>query len=64
MHCYMSCTQRVELRVYRTYDEYSSELTSGHLSWTPVHESELFWKENASKLNDKNYEQLKYALTS
>ncbi|KAJ3526602.1 hypothetical protein NM688_g8243 [Phlebia brevispora] len=42
-----------------TYDEYSSELLSGHLSWTPVHESELFWKENATKLNDKDYEQLK-----
>lgn len=44
----------------RTYDEYTSELASGHLSWTPVHESDDFWKENAAKLNDKNYEQLKY----
>ena len=43
----------------RTYDEYTSELASGHLSWSPVHESELFWKENAAKLNDKDYEQLK-----
>ncbi|KAF8894443.1 armadillo-type protein [Infundibulicybe gibba] len=42
-----------------TYDEYTSELSSGHLSWTPVHESEDFWKENAIKLNDKDYEQLK-----
>ncbi|KAF7311660.1 V-type proton ATPase subunit H [Mycena kentingensis (nom. inval.)] len=42
-----------------TYDEYSSELTSGHLSWTPVHESDDFWKENATKLNDKDCEQLK-----
>ncbi|TCD68244.1 H(+)-transporting V1 sector ATPase subunit H [Steccherinum ochraceum] len=42
-----------------TYDEYTSELTSGHLSWTPVHDSELFWKENATKLNNKDYEQLK-----
>ncbi|KJA27303.1 hypothetical protein HYPSUDRAFT_1097962 [Hypholoma sublateritium FD-334 SS-4] len=42
-----------------TYDEYTSELASGHLSWTPVHESDDFWKENATKLNDKNYEQLK-----
>ena len=43
----------------RTYDEYTSELTSGHLSWTPVHESDDFWKENATKLNDKDYEQLR-----
>ncbi|GBE82511.1 ATPase V1 complex subunit H [Sparassis latifolia] len=42
-----------------TYDEYSSELISGHLSWTPVHESDLFWKENAEKLNNKDHEQLK-----
>jgi V-type H+-transporting ATPase subunit H len=42
-----------------TYDEYTSELASGHLSWTPVHESDDFWKENADKLNDKDYEQLK-----
>ncbi|EGN96156.1 hypothetical protein SERLA73DRAFT_185746 [Serpula lacrymans var. lacrymans S7.3] len=42
-----------------TYDEYTSELASGHLSWTPVHESEDFWKENAAKLNDKDYEQLR-----
>ncbi|OJA12032.1 hypothetical protein AZE42_02042 [Rhizopogon vesiculosus] len=42
-----------------TYDEYTSELASGHLSWTPVHESDAFWRENASKLNDRDYEQLK-----
>ncbi|KAF8350901.1 armadillo-type protein [Amanita rubescens] len=42
-----------------TYDEYTSELLSGHLSWTPVHESEDFWKENAARLNDKDHEQLR-----
>ncbi|TDL27231.1 ATPase, V1 complex, subunit H [Rickenella mellea] len=42
-----------------TYDEYSSELASGHLSWTPVHESEAFWHDNASRLNDRDSEQLK-----
>ena len=44
-----------------TYDEYRSELQSGHLSWTPVHESDMFWIENATKLNDNNNQQLKYA---
>jgi len=42
-----------------TYDEYSSELTSGHLSWTPVHESDDFWRENAVKLNNQDYLQLR-----
>lgn len=43
----------------RTYDEYVSELASGHLSWSPVHESDDFWKENATRLNENDYEQLK-----
>lgn len=48
----------------RTYDEYTSELSSGHLSWTPVHESEDFWKENAARLSDNDGEHLKWvALT-
>jgi len=42
-----------------TYDEYASELNSGHLSWSPVHESEAFWKENAARLNERDYEQLR-----
>jgi len=42
-----------------TYDEYTSELESGHLSWTPVYESDEFWRENATRLNEKEYEQLK-----
>jgi V-type H+-transporting ATPase subunit H len=45
---------------HSTYDEYTSELASGHLSWTPVHESDDFWKENATRLNEKDYEQLKW----
>ncbi|KAJ3815679.1 armadillo-type protein [Lentinula lateritia] len=45
-----------------TYDEYTSELASGHLSWSPVHESDDFWKENATKLNEKDYRQLKTLL--
>lgn len=28
-----------------------------------MHESELFWKENATKLNDKDYEQLRHELS-
>ncbi|CAE6415985.1 unnamed protein product, partial [Rhizoctonia solani] len=42
-----------------TYDEYTSELASGHLSWSPVHESEAFWKENAARLDEKDFAQLK-----
>merc|ERR1719219_836334 len=42
-----------------SYDEYVTEVRSGRLEWSPVHRSEKFWRENAAKLNDKNYELLK-----
>ncbi|XP_077989685.1 V-type proton ATPase subunit H-like [Glandiceps talaboti] len=42
-----------------SFDEYTSELKSGRLEWSPVHKSEKFWRENASRLNEKNYELLK-----
>ncbi|RWS30120.1 V-type proton ATPase subunit H-like isoform X1 [Leptotrombidium deliense] len=42
-----------------SFDEYSTEVKSGRLEWSPVHSSEKFWRENASKLNDNKYELLK-----
>merc|ERR1719328_401374 len=42
-----------------SYDEYVTEVRSGRLEWSPVHRSEKFWRENAAKLNDRNYELLK-----
>ncbi|GAB6023867.1 hypothetical protein CHUAL_008605 [Chamberlinius hualienensis] len=40
-------------------DEYSSEVKSGRLEWSPVHKSDKFWHENASRLNEQNYELIK-----
>jgi len=45
-----------------SYDEYVTEIKSGRLEWSPVHRSDRFWRENAHKLNDKNYELLKILL--
>ncbi|XP_071804239.1 V-type proton ATPase subunit H-like isoform X2 [Asterias amurensis] len=42
-----------------SFDEYSSEVKSGRLEWSPVHKSEKFWRENAMRLNEKSYELLK-----
>lgn len=43
-----------------SFDEYSTEVKSGRLEWSPVHTSEKFWRENTPRLNEKNYELLKY----
>merc|ERR1719189_2721850 len=42
-----------------SFDEYITEVKSGRLEWSPVHRSEKFWRENAARLNEKNYELLK-----
>merc|ERR1712150_329645 len=46
-----------------SFDEYITEVRSGRLEWSPVHRSEKFWRENAAKLNDKNYELLRILIT-
>ncbi|KAF2074548.1 hypothetical protein CYY_004131 [Polysphondylium violaceum] len=43
-----------------SFHKYKSEIISGDLEWTPVHKSERFWKENASKFEENNYQILKY----
>merc|ERR1712222_224205 len=42
---------------------YVTEVRSGRLEWRPVHRSEKFWRENAAKPNDKNYELLRILIT-
>nr|CAD7398785.1 unnamed protein product [Timema cristinae] len=42
-----------------SFDEYSTEVKSGRLEWSPVHKSAKFWRENAPRLNEKNYELLR-----
>ena len=43
-----------------SFDEYASEVRSAQLEWSPVHRAEKFWRENAQRLNEKNFELLKY----
>lgn len=42
-----------------SYDEYYTEVRSGRLQWSPVHKSDKFWRENASRFNDKQFEVIK-----
>ncbi|XP_017767849.1 PREDICTED: V-type proton ATPase subunit H isoform X2 [Nicrophorus vespilloides] len=41
-----------------SFDEYATEVKSGRLEWSPVHKSK-FWRENAQRLNEKNFELLR-----
>ncbi|KAL3315385.1 hypothetical protein Ciccas_005984 [Cichlidogyrus casuarinus] len=40
-------------------EEYTAELQSGRLDWSPVHKSQKFWREHAANFTDRNYELLK-----
>ncbi|XP_055342963.1 V-type proton ATPase subunit H-like [Paramacrobiotus metropolitanus] len=42
-----------------SFDEYMAELKSGSLEWSPAHKSETFWRENAARFSEANYELLK-----
>lgn len=38
-----------------SFDEYTLELTSNRLNWSPCHKSDKFWRENAQRLNENNF---------
>lgn len=42
-----------------SFDEYCTEVRSGRLQWSPVHKSDKFWRENAPRFNEKNFELIK-----
>lgn len=43
-----------------TFEQYASEIETGKLEWSPPHKSETFWKENYSRLEEHNYQLLRY----
>jgi V-type H+-transporting ATPase subunit H len=42
--------------VLSSFDMYKKELLSGSLEWSPVHKSEKFWIENASRFEENDYQ--------
>lgn len=53
-------TKKIAVFVFfSSFDEYATEVKSGRLEWSPVHRSAQFWRENASRLNERNYELLR-----
>ncbi|KAI7905870.1 ATPase V1 complex subunit H [Cokeromyces recurvatus] len=42
-----------------TFEQYASEVETGKLEWSPPHRSEVFWKENAHKFEEHNYQLLR-----
>jgi len=51
---YLKTELSTRLENLTTYDEYVSEVESGHLVWSPAHESEEFWKENGMRIGQES----------
>lgn len=45
-----------------SWDKYKKEVLSGKLDWTPMHTSELFWRQNVEKFEDKDFQLLRVLL--
>jgi V-type H+-transporting ATPase subunit H len=49
------------LHFYSSFDMYKKEIMSGQLTWSPVHKSEKFWRESATRFEENDYQLLRYA---
>uniref|UniRef100_A0A6M2DNJ4 V-type proton ATPase subunit H n=1 Tax=Xenopsylla cheopis TaxID=163159 RepID=A0A6M2DNJ4_XENCH len=56
---YLTEKLQASIQDLSSFDEYATEVKSGRLEWSPVHKSAKFWRENAPRLNEKNYELLR-----
>ncbi|KAH7728056.1 Vacuolar proton pump subunit H [Aphelenchoides avenae] len=56
---YLSENLHMSVQDLSSFDEYCTEVRSGRLQWSPVHKSEKFWRENAQRFNEKNFELIK-----
>ncbi|VDM65595.1 unnamed protein product [Strongylus vulgaris] len=56
---YLSSQLQSSVQDLSSFDEYCSEVRSGRLQWSPVHKSDKFWRENAPRFNEKNFELIK-----
>lgn len=45
-----------------SWDKYKKEVLSGTLDWTPMHTSEVFWRNNVDKFEDKDFQLLRVLL--
>eukprot|EP00878_Enallax_costatus_P027898 GHUV01030086.1.p1 GENE.GHUV01030086.1~~GHUV01030086.1.p1 ORF type:complete len:450 (+),score=138.79 GHUV01030086.1:518-1867(+) len=45
-----------------SWDKYKKEVLSGSLDWTPMHTSEVFWRQNVDKFEEKDFQLLRVLL--
>ena len=51
------------IRLLSSFDKYKREVLGGTLDWGPMHTSDQFWRDNASKLEEKDFAIVQSLLT-
>lgn len=50
------------ITVLSSFEKYRKEVLSGSLDWSPMHTSDLFWKTNIDKFEEKDFQILRVLL--
>ncbi|GFR39893.1 hypothetical protein Agub_g398 [Astrephomene gubernaculifera] len=48
--------------IVSNFDKYKKEVMSGQLEWSPMHSSDLFWRENVDKFEERDFQVLRVLL--
>ncbi|GIL87426.1 hypothetical protein Vretimale_1666 [Volvox reticuliferus] len=48
--------------ILSNFEKYKKEVTSGQLDWSPMHSSDLFWRENVEKFEERDFQVLRVLL--
>lgn len=50
------------IKLLSSFEKYKREVLGGTLDWSPMHTSDSFWRENASKFEEKDFQILRVLL--
>ncbi|MEW5299224.1 MAG: hypothetical protein WDW36_002259 [Sanguina aurantia] len=59
---YLDESLKAGMTVLSSFERYRKEVLSGSLDWSPMHTSELFWKANIDKFEEKDFQILRVLL--
>ncbi|GLI70069.1 hypothetical protein VaNZ11_014841 [Volvox africanus] len=48
--------------ILSNFEKYKKEVMSGQLDWSPMHSSDLFWRENVEKFEERDFQVLRVLL--
>lgn len=52
----------VNIQLLSSFDKYKREVLGGNLDWGPMHTSDQFWRDNTSKLEEKDFQIIRVLL--